>query len=89
MDGENHKSLNLAWLRQQLGVVGQEPLLFACSIRENISYGSPTATEEDIIIAAKKANAHNFIMAQPEVTQKFFSGPRMKASRYLKTGFPS
>jgi len=72
LDGQNLKDLKVSWYRQQLGVVGQEPLLFACSIRENISYGSPTATEEDIIAAAKKANAHGFIMQQPDVSVNHF-----------------
>ena len=53
-------------LRRQIGVVSQEPILFATSIEENIRYGKPTATKEDIVSAAKAANAHNFISAFPE-----------------------
>ena len=59
------KKLNLKWLRSQIGVVSQEPVLFDTSIAENIRYGREEATEEDIIEAAKKANAHNFISALP------------------------
>ncbi|KAK6623968.1 hypothetical protein RUM44_010825 [Polyplax serrata] len=66
LDGENIQSLKVSWLRQQLGVVGQEPLLFATTIRENILYGFPTATEEDVIESAKKANAHDFIRKEIE-----------------------
>ena len=63
--GVNVNELNLKWLRSQIGVVSQEPVLFDTSIAENIRYGREEATEEDIIEAAKKANAHNFISALP------------------------
>jgi ABC-type multidrug transport system fused ATPase/permease subunit len=45
--------------------MSQEPILFACSIRENIAYGSPNATQEQIEEAAKMANAHDFIVSFP------------------------
>jgi len=54
------------WLRQQIGIVGQEPILFAVSIEENILYGRPNATKEQIIEAANLANAHSFITSFPE-----------------------
>ena len=66
IDGNNLKELNLKWLRSQIGVVSQEPVLFDTSIAENIRYGREEATEEDIIEAAKKANAHNFISSLPD-----------------------
>jgi len=57
--------LNIKWLRQQLGLVSQEPQLFATSIAENIRYGKENATLEEIIEAAKAANAHDFISKFP------------------------
>ena len=59
------KELNLKWLRSQIGVVSQEPVLFDTTIAENIRYGREDATTEDIIAAAKKANAHDFITSLP------------------------
>eukprot|EP01054_Gregarina_sp_Poly1_P010731 Gregarina_sp_Poly_1__10730@NODE_815_length_6185_cov_430_635665_g159_i1_p1_GENE_NODE_815_length_6185_cov_430_635665_g159_i1NODE_815_length_6185_cov_430_635665_g159_i1_p1_ORF_typecomplete_len936_score181_49ABC_tran/PF00005_27/1_2e38ABC_tran/PF00005_27/2_8e37ABC_membrane/PF00664_23/2e41AAA_21/PF13304_6/6_5e05AAA_21/PF13304_6/2_1e05TniB/PF05621_11/0_00055TniB/PF05621_11/0_16TniB/PF05621_11/1_3SMC_N/PF02463_19/12SMC_N/PF02463_19/1_7e05SMC_N/PF02463_19/13SMC_N/PF02463_19/0_00091AAA_15/PF13175_6/0_0012 len=62
VDGRQITSLNLAHLRANCGLVGQEPVLFDMSIRENIRNGKKDATEEEIIAAAKAANAHDFIM---------------------------
>ncbi|KAK6932270.1 ABC transporter type 1, transmembrane domain [Dillenia turbinata] len=65
-DGVEIQKLKISWLRQQLGLVGQEPILFNESIRANIAYGKDGgATEEEIIAATKAANAHNFISAMP------------------------
>jgi ATP-binding cassette subfamily B (MDR/TAP) protein 1 len=66
LDGNNLTSLNVRWLRSQIGFVSQEPSLFACSIRENILYGKPGATQEEVEQAARSANAHDFICAFPE-----------------------
>jgi ATP-binding cassette subfamily B (MDR/TAP) protein 1 len=66
LDGHDLRDLNVHWLRQQIGLVSQEPALFACTIRENIAYGSPGANQEQIEEAAKKANAHNFIVSFPD-----------------------
>lgn len=55
--------LDPVWFRQCIGVVSQEPILFACSISENISFGRGDATHEEIVEAAKQANAHDFISA--------------------------
>jgi ATP-binding cassette subfamily B protein len=66
LDGVNIREFSLNWLREQIAVVRQEPILFATSIRENILYGKPSATEEEIIEAAKAANAHQFILEFPE-----------------------
>ncbi|XP_078519763.1 ATP-dependent translocase ABCB1-like isoform X2 [Lissotriton helveticus] len=62
------KSLNLQWFRSQLGIVSQEPVLFDCSIAENIQYGdnSRTVSQEEIEEAAKAANIHSFIETLPE-----------------------
>jgi ABC-type multidrug transport system fused ATPase/permease subunit len=61
LDGVDIRELNVAHLRGLIGYVGQEPTLFATSIRNNIQYGNPDATEEQIEIAARMANAHDFI----------------------------
>ena len=62
-DGVDIKTLNVKWLRAQLGYVGQEPVLFNGTVRDNIGYGKPGggATQEEIEDAAKMANAHGFI----------------------------
>jgi len=66
IDNQNINNLNLTQLRQNIGIVPQEVLLFGGTIRENIAYGRPDATPEQIIAAAKKANAYNFIQTFPE-----------------------
>src|SRR6218665_1272091 len=70
VDGHDVKSLNVAWLRAQLGIVSQELTLFDCSIRENIAYGdnSRSVSIEEVIAAARKANIHSFIESLPEVS---------------------
>ena len=68
LDGRNVKELNLAWLRRQIGVVSQEPVLFATTIEENVRFGNPEATLDEIIVAAKEADAHGFINKLPDVT---------------------
>uniref|UniRef100_A0A7M4FBR5 Bile salt export pump n=1 Tax=Crocodylus porosus TaxID=8502 RepID=A0A7M4FBR5_CROPO len=66
LDGHDIRSLNIKWLRSQIGIVEQEPVLFATTIAENIRYGRDEATMEDIIKAAREANAYNFIMDLPQ-----------------------
>lgn len=66
LDGNNLKDLNVQWLRDQIGLVSQEPVLFARSIKENIAYGLPGATDEQIIAVSKAANAHDFISKFPQ-----------------------
>lgn len=66
IDGNDIRELNVKWLRQQIGLVSQEPTLFARSIRENISYGCPGVTQEEIEEAARMANAHEFISSFPD-----------------------
>jgi ATP-binding cassette subfamily B (MDR/TAP) protein 1 len=66
LDGHNLKDLNVKWLRQHIGLVSQEPKLFACSIKDNIKINRPNATQEEVETAAKKANAHDFIMSFPD-----------------------
>ena len=69
LDGNDVRDLNLQWMRQQLGIVQQEPILFDSSIRDNIAYGDNTriVTMDEIIQAARHANIHNFIEALPQV----------------------
>lgn len=65
VDGRDIKSLKLTSLRKNIGLVQQDIYLFAGTVLENIRYGKPDATEEEIIVAAKQANAHDFIMTLP------------------------
>jgi ABC-type multidrug transport system fused ATPase/permease subunit len=65
--------LNLNWWRTRIGVVNQEPILFATTIAENIRMGKEDATEQEIIKAAINANAHDFIMKLPDVKIKAHS----------------
>ncbi|XP_067459605.1 bile salt export pump isoform X2 [Thunnus thynnus] len=66
LDGHDIRSLNIQWLRSLIGIVEQEPVLFSTTIAENIRYGRPGVTMEDIIQATKEANAYNFIMDLPQ-----------------------
>ncbi|ETL82115.1 hypothetical protein L917_17662 [Phytophthora nicotianae] len=66
IDGVDVRTLNVKWLRSQIGLVGQEPALFATSIMENIRYGYPAATDEQVVEAAKMANAYDFIQEFPQ-----------------------
>ncbi|KAH7521539.1 hypothetical protein FEM48_Zijuj07G0044300 [Ziziphus jujuba var. spinosa] len=66
LDGVEIQKFKLNWLRQQMGLVSQEPILFNETIRDNIAYGKQgDVTEEEIITATKAANAHNFISSLP------------------------
>jgi len=65
LDGVNIKDISLQSLRRNVGVVQQDVYLFAGNVIENIRYGKPTASDADIIEAAKKANAHDFITSLP------------------------
>ncbi|XP_047217708.1 ATP-binding cassette, sub-family B (MDR/TAP), member 4 isoform X1 [Girardinichthys multiradiatus] len=68
MDSIDVKKLNIHWLRSQIGIVSQEPVLFDCTLAENIAYGdnSHSVTLEEIEAAAKAANIHNFIDELPQ-----------------------
>ncbi len=66
IDGRDIRSVTLKSLRENIGIVQQEVYLFGGTIRENIAYGKPDATEEEIITAAKEANIHDFIMDLPD-----------------------
>ncbi|XP_059667590.1 ABC transporter B family member 1-like [Cornus florida] len=66
LDGHDIKTLKLKWLRQQIGLVSQEPALFATTIKENILLGRPDASLGEIEEAARVANAHSFIVKLPD-----------------------
>ncbi|KAI5625029.1 ATP-binding cassette sub-family B member 10, mitochondrial [Silurus asotus] len=69
VDGHDIRDLNAYWLRSHIGTVSQEPVLFSCSIAENIAYGAidpSQVTSEDIVRAAQIANAHDFINGFPK-----------------------
>jgi ATP-binding cassette subfamily B protein/subfamily B ATP-binding cassette protein MsbA len=66
LDGRDLHSLTLSSLRSSLALVSQEPVLFAASIRENIAYGRPAASFDEIVAAAKAAGAHEFVRRLPE-----------------------
>lgn len=80
IDGNNVKTLNVKWLRRQIGIVSQEPVLFDLTIRENIAYGDTTRdfSDKEIEEAARSANIHQFISNLPKVVpllrQVFCSG---------------
>ena len=69
LDKYDLRDLNIQWLRRQIGIVSQEPVLFDKSIAENIKYGANfrDVSDEEVIEAAKAANIHNFIETLPEV----------------------
>lgn len=65
LDNIDIKTLQLKWLRDQIGLVNQEPALFATTILENILYGKPDATMAEVEAATSAANAHSFITLLP------------------------
>src|SRR5690606_859676 len=66
IDGRDVRDVTLESLRRDIGIVLQETVLFSGTLRENIAYGRPDATDEDIMNAARAAAAHTFIEAFPE-----------------------
>jgi ATP-binding cassette, subfamily B (MDR/TAP), member 1 len=66
LDGRDIRELNVQWLRKTIGLVSQEPVLFSGTIADNIAYGKPGASMQEIIAAAKMANAHDFVTAFPD-----------------------
>lgn len=67
MDGNNLKEINVHWLRKNIGIVSQEPVLFSTSISENIKYGQSKCSQRDIVNAAMVSNSHSFIIKLPQV----------------------
>uniref|UniRef100_A0A7N8WU94 ATP-binding cassette, sub-family B (MDR/TAP), member 4 n=1 Tax=Mastacembelus armatus TaxID=205130 RepID=A0A7N8WU94_9TELE len=74
IDGHDIRSLNIRYLREMIGVVSQEPILFATTIAENIRYGRPDVTQQEIEQAAKEANAYDFIMNLPDKFETLVGG---------------
>lgn len=65
MDGHDLRTLQVKWLRRQIGMVGQEPVLFATTILENVMMGKENATKKEAVAACVAANAHSFIYDLP------------------------
>lgn len=84
LDGYKIKRLHLKWLRSQMGLVNQEPILFATSIKENILFGKEEASAEDVEKAAKAANAHDFIIKLPD---GYETQVRLSIPKYNKSVF--
>ncbi|KAG2659006.1 hypothetical protein PVAP13_1KG332800 [Panicum virgatum] len=83
LDGVDIRRLRIKWLRSQMGLVSQEPPLLAASIMENIRFGKEDATAEEVIAAARAANAHDFIAQLPQGydTQVGESGVQMSGGQ--------
>ncbi|VDD83523.1 unnamed protein product [Mesocestoides corti] len=73
IDGEDIRNLDLAWFRSQLGVVSQEPVLFAGTVTENIKLGALNASQEEVEEAAKLACVHDFVCKLPEAYNTFIA----------------
>jgi ATP-binding cassette subfamily B protein len=66
LDGRDLRELDPAWLRAQIGVVPQEPILFSATVEENVRYGRPAATREEVVQACRAAHADAFVRAFPD-----------------------
>jgi ABC-type multidrug transport system fused ATPase/permease subunit len=66
LDGRDLRQLDPGWLRRQIGVVSQEPILFSGTIADNIRYARPEASDEEVTAAARAANAHDFVERFPD-----------------------
>lgn len=79
-NGENIANIALEQLRQSMGLVAQQPVLFSSNVYDNISYGKPEATQEQVIDAAKRAHAHEFIEQLPQGYQSFLGEQGVRLS---------
>lgn len=84
IDGNDVRKLTLESLRSQIGLVSQDVYLFGGSIKDNIAYGKPDATMDEIVDAAKKANIHDFIMELPDKYDTFVGERGTRLSRGQK-----
>ena len=80
IDGKELRDINVNWLRRHIGVVNQEPVLFATTISENIRFGYSGASQAEIEKAAKMANAHKFITQFPQGYETFCGERGVKMS---------
>jgi len=80
VDGRDLRELNIQWLRSQVGLVSQEPVLFDCSIRENIEYGDNCrqVSMDEVIAAARMANIHSFVESLPLVSPLIYAAFTLK-----------
>ena len=85
IDGKDIKDVTLKSLRDNIGVVQQDVYLFMGSIKENIRYGKPDATDDEVIAAAKLANAHEFIEAFENRLESVFLHPKLKRKVSYRT----
>ena len=72
---------------RRIGVVGQEPVLFGCSIGDNIRYGREGVTDEDVERACKEANAYGFIQKLPKVSEQLIGRDIFKKKRNVSASF--
>ncbi|PKA63577.1 ABC transporter B family member 22 [Apostasia shenzhenica] len=87
MDGVDLRKLRLKWVREQMGMVSQEPVLFATTIKENVLFGKEDATVEEVVAAAMAANAHDFISKLPEGLTNMFGVPKFPPQKKLNPSF--
>ena len=80
VDGQNIANVTQNSLRENIAMVPQEPILFHRSLLDNIRYGRPSATDEEVVEAAKRARCHEFIMELPETYQTFVGERGIKLS---------
>jgi ATP-binding cassette subfamily B protein len=66
LDGQDLRALDPAWLRAQMGVVAQEPVLFSATVEQNVRYGRPDASREEVVAACRAAHAHEFVSGFPD-----------------------
>lgn len=87
IDGCDIKQFNISWLRSNIALVGQEPILFSTTIGENIRYGKPDATDKEVENAAKDSGAHDFISRLPNVSSFFHVGSLNKIECHWISSF--
>uniref|UniRef100_A0A7E4V6E2 ABC-type xenobiotic transporter n=1 Tax=Panagrellus redivivus TaxID=6233 RepID=A0A7E4V6E2_PANRE len=80
IDGVPIEDLNVEWLRNTIGIVSQESVMFQATVAENLEIGKPDATHEEIVKACEMANAHNFIMKLPEEYDTFIGDGGVRLS---------
>ena len=87
--GQNIKDIKLESLRSSIGIVQQDVYLFGGSVKENIAYGNPDATFDEIVEAAKKANIHDFIMTLPNGYDTFVGERGTRSVSYTHLTLPT